>query len=564
MLLVSWTFVAPWSARAADATAEGAPAPAVLQAMVTELGRAMDGLRSTDGIRPYYVAYEVQEQRETRLSASWGAMTQEQHSHVRALDVDLRVGDYELDSSHEVRGDTGPLGSGASFLPIEDEPLALRQVIWGSTDDSFKEALERISRVKSSLAVKAEREDSSADFSPAEPIVDVGGSPAIEVDRAAWADVLRRASAVFLTSPTVYDANATLDVGVETNYFASSEGTRLVHGGTAVRLMLFAATRADDGMELFLFRGWEGFAMDELPGGDEVVDAARELVDQLDALRKAPIVEPYTGPAILSGRAAAVFFHEIFGHRIEGHRQKSDDEGQTFTKKVGKVVLPDFLTVFDDPTMARFEGTDLMGHYTYDNEGVPSARTTVVAEGVLKGFLMSRSPVAGFARSNGHGRRQAGVRAVGRQGNLVVSAARMLSTADLRARLKDAVTKQGKPFGLYFEDISGGFTFTQREAPQSYKVLPLVVYKVFPDDRPDELVRGVDIVGTPLASFAKIVAAGGDVEVFNGYCGAESGYIPVSAVAPGLLVSEMEIEKRAKGVERPPILAPPPPSEVAR
>lgn len=544
---------------AASAPPPSAEKPPLLVALEEELERSHTGLRTGDGVGPYYIAYEVSDQTQVRLDASWGTLVHDVSHRGRVLDIDLRVGDYQVDSTHELRGEGGgsrDAGQAAS-LPIEDEPLALRQVIWKATDERFKQAVERLSRVKASMAVKVDPADKSADFSPRVPIVDIRKGASISVDRAAWGERLRALSRVFLESAEIYDASVSLDVSSSNDYFVSSEGSRLSYGDNEVRLSVYAATRADDGMELLRYQGWEARDLEGLPEPKEVEATARRLMKDLEALRRAPLVEPSTVPAILSGRASAVFFHEIFGHRIEGHRQKSEDEGQTFTRRVGKPVLPPFLSVRDDPTLMRFGDRELMGYYPYDNEGVPAQSVEVVGHGTLRSFLMSRSPVAGFSESNGHGRRQAGYPPVGRQGNLVVTSDSRLTTAELRTRLKDLIRRQRKPFGLYFEDISGGFTFTQRAEPQAYKVLPLMVYRVYPDDRPDELVRGVDIVGTPLASFAKIVAAGGEPEVFNGYCGAESGYVPVSAVAPSVLVSEMEVEKRSKGVDRPPILEPP-------
>jgi predicted Zn-dependent protease len=277
----------------------------------------------------------------------------------------------------------------------------------------------------------------------------------------------------------------------------------------------------------------------------------------LKALRNAPIVEPFTGPAILSGRAAGVFFHEIFGHRIEGQRQKNENEGQTFAKQVGKPVLPDFISVIDDPTTEKIVGTDLNGYYLYDDEGVKSRPVNVVENGILRNFLLSRSPVAGFESSNGHGRKAPGYQAVGRQGNLIVKASTTVSNAKLKEMLIAEAKKQGKQFGLFFEDISGGFTLTTRDSPQAFQVTPIMVYKVYVDGKPDELVRGVDLIGTPLTSFSKIVAASDKLEVFNGFCGAESGYVPVSAVAPSILTTQIEVQKKAKSSERMPILPPP-------
>jgi predicted Zn-dependent protease len=277
------------------------------------------------------------------------------------------------------------------------------------------------------------------------------------------------------------------------------------------------------------------------------------------ALRAAPVVDPYVGPAILRGRAAAVFFHEILGHRAEGHRQKDEEEGQTLRDKVGERIFPPFLSVVDDPTLRRIGAVDLSGHYRFDDEGVAAERVTLVEDGVYKGFLMSRAPIEGFAHSNGHGRRQPGAAPVARQGNLIVSTRNPLPDATLRAELLKLLKQQGRPFGLIFDDISGGFTFTGRSTPNSYAVQPVTVWRVWADGRPDELVRGVDLIGTPLLTFGRIVAGSQTVEVFNGMCGAESGWVPVSAAAPALLVSEVEVQRREKGNDRPPVLPVPAP-----
>jgi len=282
-----------------------------------------------------------------------------------------------------------------------------------------------------------------------------------------------------------------------------------------------------------------------------------KMASDLKALRDAPVAEPFDGPALLSGRASAVFFHEVLGHRLEGHRQRGEEEGQTFTKKVNEQVLPKFLTVVDDPTMRELNGTKLAGYYAYDDEGVPAQRVDVIDDGILKNFLMSRIPIKNFSQSNGHGRRQPGAMATGRQGNLMVISKNSVPDAELRQKFIDEIKRQNKPYGLYFEDVEGGFTLTTRQAPQAFQVLPVIVWRVFPDGKPDQLVRGVDIVGTPLAALERIMLTGTKTEVFNGVCGAESGNVPVSAAAPAMLFSEMEVQKSAHSHDRPPILPPP-------
>jgi len=337
----------------------------------------------------------------------------------------------------------------------------------------------------------------------------------------------------------------------------NNEGTSVRHGTTQYRVYLVGRTQAEDGMTFQRFESFDAHSVDGLPSEETVRKTVEKIVKDLKALRVAPVIEPYTGPAILSGRASGVFFHEIFGHRIEGQRNKNESEGQTFARQVGKPILPSFISVVDDPTTEKVGAIDLNGYYTYDDEGVKARPVMVVENGVLKNFLLSRSPVAGFEESNGHGRKQPGYKAVGRQGNLMVKASTAVPMEKLREMLIAEAKAQGKQFGLLFDDISGGFTLTGRDSPQSFQVTPIMVYRIYVDGRPDELVRGADLIGTPLTSFSKIIAASDKVDIFNGFCGAESGYVPVSAVSPAILTSQIEVQKKAKSSERMPILPAP-------
>jgi predicted Zn-dependent protease len=402
-----------------------------------------------------------------------------------------------------------------------------------------------------------EEESKAADFSREQPSVFSEPDAQLQLDRQAWAERIRGVSRLALQYPKIYDSAVGVVGAAENRYLVTSEGTRLKTATKRLRVVVSAATKADDGMDLSHSFIFNSASESGLPSEAEVREAFQKVIDMVLALRAAPLVEPYTGPAILLNRASGVFFHEIFGHRIEGHRQKDVDEGQTFTKMVGKPILPDFLSIIDDPTQARFGNEDLRGFYRYDDEGVGASRVTLVDGGVLKTFLLSRSPVEGFPLSNGHGRREPGRQAVSRQANLIVHSTKTVPFARLREMLIAECKQQNKPYGYLFDDITGGFTTTSRGGPQAFKVLPVVVYRVHADGRPDELVRGVDIVGTPLSCFSKIVATGDDPAVFNGSCGAESGWVPVSAVSPSILVTQIEIEKRARSQERLPILPPP-------
>ena len=542
-----------------------APAPAmaeshpVLEAMQQELQRSMKAL-AEEPEPPYFLSYEITESHRVFVSGSFGTLTGSSESRRRQLDVDLRVGSHELDNTHQIRGGFRGFDFADRFsyipIPVEDDPEALRDILWYHTDAKYKRAVERLTQVRTNVQVKVEQEDQSADFSREKAERHLGAVTAIALDRAAWEEKVRRYTVPFARHGEIYQAEATIFGNGTTRWFVSSDGSAIQTSRPGYRLFLSALTKAEDGMELPRYESFYASDPAKLPGDEEILRRVDDMIADLLALREAPVVEPYTGPAILSGRASGVFFHEIFGHRIEGHRQKDEREGQTFKKKVGERVLPETFSVYFDPTLAAYRDTELAGHYLYDNQGVRARRVPVIENGVFKSFLMSRSPIEGFAGSNGHGRKQPGFRAVARQSSLLVETAAAVTPDELRARLIELVRADGKPFGLRFEDIQGGFTMTGRTIPNAFNVLPILVYRVYPDGR-EELVRGVDLIGTPLTAFSKILAADDAVEVFNGVCGAESGGVPVAAASPGILVSQIEVQKKEKSQERAPVLPAP-------
>jgi predicted Zn-dependent protease len=529
--------------------------PVLMDAMTTELHRAFTSLGKQGDekqLPPYFLSYSVADASEVSIQAQFGALVSSAASHMRVADVQVRLGEPKLDNTHGTHRGTAV---NSTQLPLGDDREALSRSLWLATNAGYGNALDNYLRVKTEAEVRAKEEDNSPDFSQEAPQVHLGApAPAVKVDRAAWEQRIKTLSRVFREYPDVNRNVVMLSVQNETDYFASSEGSQVVAPHQSARVVVLALTRADDGMDLFRVQTFEAETVEGLPKEPEMEAAARELGKSLEALRKAPMTEPFNGPAILSGRAAAVFFHEVLGHRLEGQRQRGDEEGQTFTKEVGKEVLPTFLSVADDPTVTTFGKTWLSGSYQYDDEGQKARRVGLIDDGVLKTFLMSRLPIASFASSNGHGRAQTGRMPTGRQGNLIVTSTKSVPESELRKQLIEEAKKQGKPYGLYFEDISSGFAVTTRSSPQAFQVIPLVVWRVYVDGRPDELVRGVSIVGTPLAAMKRIQATSDKSEVFNGECGAESGSIPVSAVAPAMLVSEMETQRQPQGTARPPIL----------
>ncbi len=539
--------------KSAATSAAAIAADPVLKAMQNEIARATAELGKAEQ-PPYYLGYTVYDQDFVALVGAYGSLLTDSAVQRRFADVTMRVGTPELDNTH---GQSRPSGVTSGSLPVGNDADAIARVLWELTDREYKRAVPSLLNVRTNTAVRAEEEDKSPDFSKEKPQTHIEEATAAPFDRAAWEGEIKRLSGVFRKYPEVYFASVMIQVQRSSSRMVSSEGSAIVSPSTSTRLIMEAQTRAEDGMDLLRVETFQAPAASGLPSEADLTGKIAKMAADLSALRKAPVAEPYDGPAVLSGRAAAVFFHEVLGHRLEGHRQRDEEEGQTFTKKVGQPVLPTFLSVSDDPTTHEIAGVKLAGSYDFDNEGEPAQRVDVIKDGVLQKFLMSRMPIKNFGQSNGHGRNQPGRMPTGRQGNLIVTSTKTVPESEIRQKLIDEIKKQGKPYGLYFDDIQGGFTLTTRALPQAFQVLPVIVYKVYADGRPDELVRGVDIVGTPLAALTRILTTGDQQHVFNGVCGAESGQVPVAAAAPAMLFSEMEVQKRAHEHERQPLLPPP-------
>jgi predicted Zn-dependent protease len=553
-------------AAAANSSTIAAPSTSgnvVIDAMTAELERSMKNLKEPGKPPLYFLAYRVFDDDSLHIEASYGAISYDSAQNRRILQIEARVGNMQTDNTHKVRGiDSGFDDSGSSYkmydFSLENDPAAIRTALWFMTDENVKHARREYVQVKTNRDVKVAEEDQSDDFSLAKPVVSITNTVKPSVDAGAWRDKVRALSAIYKEYPLITEAKVGLETQFDTRYIANSEGTKIVTADTQARLYASAATVAEDGMTLHLFDSVEATAPDKLPDERTMAKRVRALADSLMSLRAAKPAQPYVGPAILRGKAAGVFFHEVLGHRVEGHRQKDEYEGRTFAKKVGERIMPTFISVKDDPTMSRLGNVELVGHYKFDNEGVAAQKVTIVDKGILRNFLMGRSPINNFNHSNGHSRGAPGQVPVARQGNIVVESSKVVPYETLRTMLVNECKRQKKPYGLIFDEIAGGFAVTQSFMPQSYELLPLRVTRVWANGKPDEMLRGVNLVGTPLASLETIMCAGNDTQTFNGSCGAESGWVPVSASSPSLLVRTIETAREYKEQDKPPILPAPP------
>ena len=567
LLLILGLALAPSAAHAAEA---GTPTPVVkadvrriaLDAMKAELARSMAKLRLEGYDAPYFISYQLKDTQSHGIVARYGAIFDERSQREARLAVDVRVGSYELDSSEGeadlpffLGADQGPTWLARDEAPHTPDPEALHNALWLLTDEKYKGALSSFLKRKAQGVYAADsEEEKTVSFTREEPVRFIQEPVPFPFDAAAWSERARQLSVIFRDHPEIFDSEVRVTADKVIRVQTNSEGTELITEETLYAVHVQAVARATDGQLLDNSRDFYAATEAGLPSPEEMERETRAMIAELLALRVAPVIDPYTGPAILAPEATGVLFHETVGHRLEGERQSDDNEGRTFKGQVGKRVLPSFLSVVDDPTECAFEGRPLNGHYRYDDEAVPAQKVTLIEDGVLRNFLLSRKPVKGFDRSNGHGRAQGNRRPTARMANLFVHSKRSLPYEELRARLIEEAKKQGKPYALIIRDMTGGNTNTSTYGYQAFKGVPRLVYRVDVETGAEELVRGVEIVGTPLTSINKIVATSDEYGVFNGFCGAESGYVPVSAIAPAALITELELQRTVKANERSPIL----------
>lgn len=529
----------------------------LLVLLQSEIKREYDYLGK--GEKPvYYMDYRVDDLEVTQMNAAFGNLTSDFYKDIRILTTAIRIGDRYFDQSHPTNGSNPFVQVRSNLLPLSNDSFAIKQTIWYNTDKAWRAA---VSAYTTKLnEIKNKDKEAVPDFSTVEPSVyfEPDTLPLLSKDlQNKWKESIVTISNLFNKNDSIISGTVSFNYIKNRKYYVSSEGSSVVQNSSLARVRVSGVIKTGEGNELPLAKSYEAFSPDDLPNVDSVFSDVKHLVETLIALSKAPRAEPYSGPAILSPAATGVFFHEIFGHRVEGHRLKNESDGHTFKTMVAQRVLPKSFSVMFNPQVKNYEGTDLMGYYMYDDQGVIGQNVNVVSDGVLNTFLMSRRPVKGFDSSNGHGRAQAGASPISRQSNMFVSSSKPVNNDELRKRLIKECKKQKKEYGYYFKEVTGGFTQTGRYIPNAFNVMPTLVYRIYVDGRPDELVRGVDLIGTPLSMFSEVKAAGEEMGIFNGYCGAESGQVPVSTIAPALFVRKVETQKKPEKTGQFPILSKP-------
>jgi len=528
----------------------------VLQAMEDELMRSLEKLKLEGYETPYFISYQIKDNEYYSIKGKYGAIASSENDRIRRLFVDVRVGNYDFDNSIKGRSGGGAPFHDASDVPVDNDPDAIRAALWQATDLAYKGALTQYFNKKANN-VREIKDTNSKSFTREKSHNYYGPELNLTFNPGEWKDKIREISSVYKNYKELTNADIVITAQKETVYFINTEGTSYIRDEVLYSIDAQVTTRAEDGKVISNYRNLYYVSPKQIPSVKEIKAIVNEMVKETLVMRSAEVLSPVSVPALLEPEAAGVVFHEAIGHRLEGERQIDDSEGQTFKEKVGEEIIPTFLSIIDDPSMKNFNGTHLMGYYPFDDQGVPGERVVLVDKGILRNFLLSRTPVNGFERSNGHGRASYGRAPIARMSNTIIESDTEYSKEKLKELLIEEVKRQNKPFGLLIKRMKGGETNTSSYNFQAYRATPVAIYKVDPKTGEETPVRDVEIVGTPLVSINKIIATGDDYSVFNGFCGAESGYIPVSTVAPSILVSEIELQRKSSKKEKLPLLSPP-------
>lgn len=521
---------------AANAAAKG---DALLEALLTELERSKDHLKMDQVAAPYYIEYRVNDVEDFNADATFGALRDSQVSHVRVLRVVVRVGDYKQDSY---------IGQGmgeANILPLDNDPLALRHQIWIITDEAYKAAGEELAAKQAALKQFSADPNPVDDFAKAPVTTSLEPTVTLKVDAESWKATLQDMTALYKQYPDVQNVSASAHFGSNNEYFVNSEGTVTRAGKATYSVQFAASAQAEDGMRLGRTPAWTVANASELPTREALVSNAKKTLDTVVALRKAPIVEEeYRGPVLFAPDAANDVVMSLLGSNLVGRKPQLGKPNRTvgaFATSYKTRVLPTFATMIDDPSLKNFEGKSLVGSYDIDSEGVKAQTVTLVDNGSLTNYLIGREPIRDFNTSNGHGRAAPGAPPQPNPGVLIFKSAEPQSPEDLRKRLIQMVSEQGKPYGYRVETLGPGNS-------------PRLLYRVYASDGHEELVRGAVFSELDVRSLrADLIAAGNDPLVDN-----RIGGVSTTVISPSLLFDELEVKRADTSKDKLPDYPAPP------
>ena len=525
----------PASGAAVDTKQSAAPSDPVLSAMREELERSKSHVKMDDVSAPYYIEYRLSDVQEYTAEATFGALRENQRVHVRSIRVVVRVGDYKQDSYY------GPGIGVVDLAPLDNDSIALRRQLWNATDRAYKAASEAFASKKALLS-QYSAEQPFDDFAKVPSLQSIGPLAKLEFSPEAWKLSLEKSTELFRSDPKIQSLSAAVRFRAVNVYFVNTEGSVTRQGYAAYSVQLSGETQAADGMRLGRSPFYMAATAAELPQPEKLQADMAKMLESLKDLREAPLVEEdYRGPVLFSNDAATDVFTGLVGNNVLGIRPKPGESARTigeFSSSYKSRVLPEFLSVVDDPTMKSFRGKSLIGNYEIDEEGVRAQVVPLIKDGMLVDYLLSRMPIRDFPVSNGHGRAAPGQPPIASIGNLIVQPKQPLPTEELKKKLIEMCRQENKPYGYYVETLSG------------YN--PRLLYRVYVNDGHEELVRGAVFNELDVRTLRNdLVAAGDDPLVSN-----REGAIPTTVICPSILFDELEVkrtdQKNAKLPEYPP------------
>jgi predicted Zn-dependent protease len=557
----------------------------LMQALTDEMTRSMSSLRIEKQEKPCYLSYRVTDGWACDIQAEFGGIVSSTRNHRRDIYVDLRVGSPALDNSNFACQSSGPsaIESDRTNLPLEDDYYALRKFIWLVTDGTYKKALERLSRKKAVIQNRPTK-DSLPDFSAVPLCAKVEPEARLNVNQAEWETSCAAISKLFQKFPRIFESNVTMHIAATNQYFLDGQGNKSRRADHQAYIEVLAKTQSDDGDPIEDFIGFYSTSAEGLPKLEEIsrfVSAMAETLSLLVALKKE---ESYSGPVLFTSQAAAELFFQMLGKGVSDPRpplyendmvarNANSDNFGNLTGRIGRRVMPDFLSAYDDPNLAKWEGTDLFGRFAIDDQGVKSERVDIAKDGKLTGFLMSRSPVKKIASSNGHARyrdENLGGRVIGLPGVLVVESRETKNLEGLKKTLTRTAQDFDNKYAIIvtrlaaarprstFEQYMRWFTPAPSAGDKPMLSAPTVAYKVDLATGKTELIRGLDFSSITTRLLRDISAVSKETYTYNFlYHDNEGNAYPMSVVAPAVLIDEVEMVTRDTKPTKPPILGHP-------
>jgi TldD protein len=505
----------------------------VLGAMRAELDRSKARLKMDQVAAPYYIEYRIFDVDQYSADAAFGALRFDVRTRMRFVRVVVRIGDYKQDSYFG----QGP--GTLDVLPLDNDALALRHQLWLATDRAYKSAAESLTAKQAQLK-QLTVDQPTDDFAHADPVQSIGPLATLEFDPEPWKRMLQDASSLYKEDPAIESFESSLNFQVVNRYLVNSEGTVVRSGQSLYEMAIAASTQAADGMSLARDTAFNVTSVKELPSAADFIERATKLANSLKELREAPVTEEeYRGPVLFSADAASAIFADLVGENVLGHKPELGKNSRTtgaFAAGYKTRVLPDFISVVDDPTISSYGGKALLGHYAIDDEGVPAQRVSVIEKGTLVNYVVGREPIRDFPSSNGHGRARIPANPAGPSlGNLIVTSSQPLSKDELKKKLIDLCQQRDLPYGYYVETFGGG-------------LVPRLLYKVWVKDGHEELVRGGAFGDLDIRALRSDLIAAGDVPYVENHALA----IPHSIVAPAILFDELEVKRANQNKEKLP------------